>query len=327
MDISRPAEKGGQGKEEKQTRRFDLRPPWKTIIKTDVNKNPNGSEEDWKLTKFSCHSRIGQPNGARGIAIYIRAGPPFSRTAVCILSEVFCGWATVVLFVHLFTPTPPFKLFRFPAWALLLLFPFACARGLIFAVGLTFAVCWSIHMPTGVWTVHTCCTPHLPIAQQRWNLCVAGNVVGLTSFDPSTVAGFRLYMMCFPYFIKVLHPHAVSRRIIRQYVNNSGNGRRPTDSRGWASKRVAGNGDFESGRDDSIHQRSVWRSPSIQNGEGRGEKGKDNHHDRKLMASVAETERETSDRPSFITKWRGTARQGRRCCALNRVSGSMGRRE
>jgi hypothetical protein len=43
--ISHVHQKKAGKERKKQTRRFDLRPPWKTI-KTDVNKNPNGSEED-----------------------------------------------------------------------------------------------------------------------------------------------------------------------------------------------------------------------------------------------------------------------------------------
>jgi hypothetical protein len=111
--------------------------------------------------------------------------------------------------------------------------------------------------------------------------------------------GFKLHDGYFPYFIKVLlHPHAVSRRIICQDMN-------------WLSwlgikaqwlemeiSRAVGMILFIKGPSDDLRPSKT----------GRGETGKDNHHHRKLMTSVAETERETSDRPSFITKWRGTAR-------------------
>jgi hypothetical protein len=199
-----------------------LRPPWKTI-KTDVNKNPNGSEEDWKLSKFSCHSRIGQPNGARGIATYIRAGPLFSRKAVCMLNEVFCGWLQLSCLSTCSLP-PPFKLFRFPAWAVLLSFPLACARSNIrWRVLVDTCANWCVDSTYMLYATFAYCPAEVELVC-RWKC------VGLTSFDPSTaVAGLSYTMGISPTLLKYYYTH--TRCLAELFVKIW------TDSRGWASKR------------------------------------------------------------------------------------------
>lgn len=149
-----------------------MRPPWKTI-KTDVKKKPQREQGGLKV---SCHSRIGQPNGARGIAIYKRAGPPFSRKAVCMLNEVFCGWRQLSCLSTCSLP-PPFKLFRFPA------------RSNIRCVLVDTCADWCVDSTYMLYATFAYCPAEVELVCGR-------KCVGLTSFDPSTVAGFRLYMMC-----------------------------------------------------------------------------------------------------------------------------------
>ncbi len=193
-----------------------------------------------------------------------------------MLSEVFCGWRQLSCLSTCSLP-PPFKLFRFPAWALLLSFPFACARSNIRCVLVDTCANWCVDSMHMLYATFAYCPAEVELVCRR-------KCVGLTSFDPSTVARFKLHDVYFPYFIKVLlHPHAVSRRIICQDMN-------------WLSwlgikaqwlemeiSRAVGTILFIKGPSDDLRPSKT----------GRGETGKDsNHHDRKLMTSVAETERE-----------------------------------